>query len=908
MTPSRPLVHLESEHQELFALDADLSRPVAIHIPSALGTLGYYVCLRVADGLAAGLAAVQVHLQVGGLRPDDVRLAWGDGIACARQMPSREPGQVWVLLCRANLSRGDGTVTFANLPAGLSRAHVLLCTWPRFIASGQADDWVACQRDPQWAANGIPLGGIGCGKVELGRDGRFRNFSGNNNQDMPFEEPDGLEGAYLEVSCGAASRVLATRSANGVEAVPVLEADLAFPQAILRAPEALPGLDVCVTAAGSFVPQDLALACLPGLLVRWLVHNRTDQTRAVCCRLAWPNLVGQGGGIGRPETRIGYADGFYRFWEAPREQTAEVLRPAGLTVLRYGNAGSPESPAADGCHLLAVGGAGTSATPDPRRGSVCRWVEIPAGGEARVDMALVWAMPQALDSLGVNRGLYWQNHHADGVELVTALLAHADRILEEGAALRQLLAQTDLPEWLWRRLCNSCYPLITNSVLYRDGRFSINEGPTEMAGCCGTLDQRVGSHPATQLLYPQLNRQELGQFADRQAPNGGLLHDFGGGHLERPAGEIAWPDLTCSFVLQTARHAWSTGDTAFEHDMWPHARRAILRHREWAEAGKGVAQVGKGLGTSYDGYHYHGTTPYMGTLWIAALLVARRWATQAGDRAFLELTAGWVAEAQARMDADLWNGEYYRAFGSPGGPVNDNCHAGMLAGEYYARALAGDDVLPVERLQTCADALLRLNGHPRFAVPPDEVSADLAQFTEFGWLPYVECFAMAPLAILGRSEMLAVWKRIVQAMNDEGRRPCDTRLMYQPVSGLPSWGSYYMTAPASWLVYEALLDFAFLPGEGVLRLCPQLEGRMAVVHPRFWAIGQRTGLRIDLTVVRVWGASDLTVQSLEALSDGPDVQFAGQRLAATATAGRYTRYALPSPWLLQPGATLAWSL
>ena len=40
-------VYLETEHQELFYPEANLRKPIAVHIPSALGTLGYYVCLRV---------------------------------------------------------------------------------------------------------------------------------------------------------------------------------------------------------------------------------------------------------------------------------------------------------------------------------------------------------------------------------------------------------------------------------------------------------------------------------------------------------------------------------------------------------------------------------------------------------------------------------------------------------------------------------------------------------------------------------------------------------------------------------------------------------------------------------------------------------------------------------------------
>ena len=901
-------VYFETEHQELFYLDADLRCPIHVHIPSALGTLGYYVCLRVPTASLDQLGGVITRLQIGGLRPDDVTLRFGGGVQVPARYASVVAGHSWVLLCRASVSRGDGTVSFTNVPATLDRAHLLLCTWPRFISSGQADEWIACQADPYWASGGVPLGGIGCGKVELSRDGRFRNFSGNNNQDMPFEEPDGLAGAFLTVGLGSEERVLATRPALGIPPVASLEATLSFPQVTLSAGDAFPGIDVDVCASGPIIPDDLRLSSLPGFVVRWRVHNRTSAPVEIRCRLAWPNLVGRGGGIGEPETRVGYADGFYRYWDAPDQPAAQAVQGTGFLVLKYANAASPVSPSADGHHYVAVAGTeGCECTADARLGSVSRTLRIAPDGKATADMAIVWEMPHWIDTLGKDQGMYWQNTCADGMEILQLLFDHFDAVLTEGGALDALLQQTDLPDWLKSRLTNCCYPLVTNSVFLRDGRFSVNEGPTEMAGCYGTLDQRLGAHPATQLLFPELNERELRQFAAYQSPNGGVNHDFGGGHLDSGPRDQPWPDLTCSFILQLARHAWSTGDARFDNDHWPRARKALLRHREWADAGNGVAQVGYGLGTSYDGYHYFGTTPYVATLWIAALQVARRWAVAQGDAELPPIIDSLVERARQRMEADLWNGRYYRTYRSSSGETNESCHAGLVAGEYYARMLAGEDVLAADRLDACAQTFLAFNGSERFGVPPDEVSPDGKGFSEFGWLPYVECFGLAPLAVRGDLRVLPVWRRIVQAMDGEGAHPCDTRLMYQPVSGAPSWGAYYMTAPASWLVYDALLDFFFSPAEGALRLAPRLNGRFAVVHPLFWGVGTTEGSRVSLHVTKVRTERALWVRLLDIPAPVSAVHMHGQALRQNGTLGVYRRYAV-EPFQMKADATLAWDV
>lgn len=901
-----PETYVETEHQELFVPDADLRRPVDLHVPSALGPLPYNVCLRLPQRYAGRLEGSTVRLEVGGLRPDDVTCEFGENAPEPAAYNAGATGLCWIVFAQARVSRGDATLTFSDLPEGLERADVLLCTWPRFIASGQADQWLECREDPAWAPNGVPLGGIGCGKVEVSRDGRFRNFSGNNNQDMPFEEPDGLAGAYLSVAAAGEERVLATRPMGGLEPCGRLDADLAFPQATLTAEDAIDDLDVEVRLSGPTVPHRIDLASLPAALLRWRVTNRATEARSVRCRFAWPNLVGAGGGIAEPESRIGYADGYYQYVEAPDGHAADTLEEEAFVALRYSNAPNQRCPSADGAHYVAVRrGDGVEVDANPDRGSLTRTVQVPAGGSARVEMVLCWEMPHWVDSLGEERGLYWQNLYEDGPEMLGRLFDSFEEILDGAAGLRELLADTTLPQWLRRRLCNCCYPLVTNSVLYRDGRFSINEGPTEMAGCYGTIDQRLGAHPATQLLFPSLNAQELEEFAEYQSPNGGINHDLGGGHLEAGAEEQMWPDLTCSFILQTARHAWTTGDPDFEAQMWPRARRALLRHREWAEEGDGVAQVGEGLGTSYDGYHYHGTTPYMGTLWIAALQVCRKWARQHGDSELQEIIPGLIEAARRRMEEDLWNGRYYRAFGSPDGPQNDNSHAGMPAGEVFARMLAGGDVLPQETLDSCLEAWLDLNGSDRFAVPPDEVSPAGEQMVEYGWLPYVEAFGLSALAVTGR-DFMPVWRRIIEAMDADGRRPCDTRLMYRPANGEPSWGSYYMTAPASWLVYDAWLDFCYAPQDGTLRLLPGSDGRYAVVHPLFWGIAERSGDRMTLDVRKVFAGTPLEVNVLEVARDRAVlVGDQGEEPQRQEVEHCYRRCVISSRQLI-PGERLAW--
>ena len=890
-------IYRESEHQELWYPDVDLTKPVQVHIPSALGLLGYFVCVRVPGKWADKLGDVTVKAKIGGLRPDDLHLKAGEGVTVEDRVPSLEKGFVWRLLCRAYMSRGDGQLSFLNWPRKLGKTDLLLCTWPRYLVSGQADDWLECQDDPLWTPTGIPLGGIGGGRIDLCRDGRFRNFSGNNNQDMPLEDPAGLPMAFLAVEQGDELHTLTSSqmAIGDFDCCRMLEFTGRFPQAELSAVDCLPGVDVTVVASGTLCPHNLRWSSIPGLLLRWHVTNTTKVEQKVVCLFNWPNVIGYGGGIAQEETDTGKGDGTYCYWEDTDGAIESKVQTDLYDGVLFRGTDKPNRLNSSGRHILAVKrvqDADSGAKGSAGEGYVWQEVTVPAGGTETVDMALVWAMPHWVDTKGGNRGHYWQNHFAGAEEMAAELLKHSDEILKQAGSLADLLEKTDLPDWLKSRLSNCNYPLVSNSVWVKDGRFSINEGPTEMSGVYGTIDQRLGAHFATQALFPELNAKELREFAAVQAENGDINHDLGAGHLESPARGQRWPDIQCSFVIQTARHAWTTGDKAFEAEMWPKARKALLRTAIWAEEGGGVAQVGhkSGLGTSYDGYHYEGTTPYVGTLWLAALAVAEKWARRLNDAEIIPQIEKWRAAAIDRMEKDLWNGSFYWTYNSAQGPKRETAFAGMLAGQVYTRMLTGTNVLPDDRLLPSVDALMKLNGSAKFGVPPDEVTPAGESAVEFGWLPYVEAFGLTAAATARDPRVLPLWERMMAAVDQNGTRLCDTRLMYRPQSGEPSWGAFYMTAPASWLVYDSLLDFFYSPDDALLRLNPQFAGKMAVVHPLWWGIAEARDGKITLRIERVFTDQPLAIAAVEVLQK----------------TGGYRKMALPQQVAIKAGSVVSW--
>ena len=240
------------------------------------------------------------------------------------------------------------------LAGGRAGADSLICTWPRFIESGMADRWMAAQADLRWAPSGVPLGGIGGVRVDICRDGRFRNFSMNNNQDAPYADPDGLSGAYLAMTVNGKTTELASRPiGRRTSGVPHLEYCRAFPRPSLRAPAIFPHLDARVTLSGTLIPHDLSTPAFPASCALAVTKYRPHPAiGALPDGLAQPDRCWRRGFAA--DSGRWYGDGYYHSWDDPdraRSNSRENGNLPAILLYRYARRSYLSSA---GEHLLGV--------------------------------------------------------------------------------------------------------------------------------------------------------------------------------------------------------------------------------------------------------------------------------------------------------------------------------------------------------------------------------------------------------------------------------------------------------------------------------------------------------------------------------------------------------------------------
>ncbi len=558
--------------------------------------------------------------------------------------------------------------------------------------------------------NGVPLGGLGAGCVEITPDGRLANFCTNNNrhrneriETMPgsffaFAASDGARGGAVLLQSASTlplgpggSRFLLPAEAIGYDGL--------YPRAALT--YALPDLPFSVSlyATGTVLPGDLAATSMPAALFTFTVTNTGDRAGWGSVFFSWENIAGCLHGVfpdGRDDLREIRDGARLRGVECrspepcrPNQRGAHALyveapAEAEITAARYN---TWEIGAVLG--RLEDAGAFTAGDWDPTffsesrftAGLACK-VALAAGASCTITFALAWWYPDyrvaESETVGRQAGTCDQGHaysryFTDVHDVARTALARRGEIAAGIARWHDTVLTSSLPGWLGRMLLNNLYVLSPGTLWARDGRFSLMETP--YGPMMGTLDQRFYSSVGTALFFPELEQAELSLFAVTQHPadRGRVYHDLGNLRFDDPkTGTTAkkWTDLNPKFVLMAYRNYLWMNDRAELERLWPYMVEMMAYTRGQDSDGDGLPN-NDDRSTTYDDWAFFGANSYASSLWIAALAAFRRMAERLGR------TEDWMPYAEVydlavrEFDARLWDEElgYYRLYNDDRNPV-----------------------------------------------------------------------------------------------------------------------------------------------------------------------------------------------------------------------------------------------
>lgn len=756
---------------------------------------------------------------------------------------------------------------------GLPGLHSLWVSQvPGYLLAGRAEQQLARADHPE-PLSGVPLGGVGAGKLELCPDGRFRNFTINGNIDTPFYNSEGsFLALHFETEQGHAGCVLSTESLQDLPPVANLEFEGCYPQAHLLARDRRFPVEAELHASGPIIPRNLNDSCLPLALFMVRLVNTKDMPVTVTVAFSMENFLGCGGTPVAGEERR--EKGYYEYWEEREGNREEPWTAPGCSgVLMIGE--PKQEKRGQGRYLLATNAAGA--------GTVCGWrvdegaerwrqfadegvlpeaAGSPSEGEAtagvvyrtialaprqstEVRFVFAWWVPHFWQIVESDYGHYYTNLFDSVEEVALYGLREFDRLWQEAGEVPTLLAQSTLPAWLARSLANDAYVFSTCTWLTRDGRFSVNESPKNMFGCMGTLDQKLyGSHYYS-LFFPECDISELLQFARAQADDGGIQHDLGYGQLDQKGHASTWPDLSSSLTIQALKLYQLTGDQEFLDEIYPHCVRGLLEWQAGRDTdGDGIANI-SGVGNTFDAEKYEGTSAYIATLWLAALRSLEELARHQGDTPTQQCCQELFEKARHSAIEELWNGSYFANYYDVQRNLrNDNCHFSQLAGEFYSLLLGLGLSYGESYVISAQRHILRLNYPPDLVFPTNEATPEgkMAYRDLWGWLPHSRVLMGGLSFFLDLAdEGLQVMERMEEVVAQLNHNNCwDQRLFFEPDTGRQHWGTFYMTAPATWYTYQALLGVLWDKPKGVLGLCPHLPESLRpfsgpVFLPDLWA-------------------------------------------------------------------------
>jgi len=613
---------------------------------------------------------------------------------------------------------------------------------------------------------GVPLGGIGTGKIEITPDGMFRHFTINNNYVFPIDE---MKGTFLSVSCRKGDTVQ-NKILTSYPLFNSKDEDLFLKQEeihykglwpkcnIIYTPNNFP-VRIKLTAFSPIIPRNLETNCLPIVYFLFEIENIQEEPTSVSLNFSWEDINGCWG------SKVSWDD-----WVPPTEPhlsddrgIIEVTSLNNAVALSFHHKDDHPEVAnfAWGDYTLAVRTDGIEVytyqydpnnveevlstlkkerrlpsliknNPGEYAGILSANFTLPPKERKKIVFAFSWYTPECwgfgdgsirygrlatpYDFSGKKIGHWYANFYNSSLDIIKTHLDKAEIYLDAVELWQKKILDSTLPDWLKDMLINNNYILSATQYWAKDGRYSILESPN--CPCIGTLDQRFYGSPSTLIFVPPLEHRELtmyAEYSDRmyeltKQNKGQIYHDFGNNRMD--AFNIYgynWIDLNPKFVLLCWRNYLYTGNMDNLRDLYFKMKEAIERELELDKDGDGLPE-GYGNCNTYEG-RFYGADSYDSSLWLCALKVFIDAAKLMGEEEIIQKYKDLLRRASESFERKLWSEErgYYIKCTQKGSlDPNTQCRDDQLAGQWYSHFLNKGYLHPRERVKKALSSILKI--------------------------------------------------------------------------------------------------------------------------------------------------------------------------------------------------------
>ena len=539
---------------------------------------------------------------------------------------------------------------------------------------------------------GMPAGGLHCGTLYLGGDGRLWLWSIYNDEREGVDPKTALwydgtserkiisrDGAnFVEPSVAANRRILEQGFAiqfvhNGKTIIKELREEdwdevsfeATYPVAkITYTTKDIP-VKIVMLAGGFFIPLNADDSGLPATCLSIEVHNTSSQNISY-------SLVGwleNGTGKAIAATEEGTLQnktiisenvtGIAASFNAAKET---VYAKAGAGTMCFAlmdskgsvNTNASLFPVNDEV-FNTTNSQPSSATPAEKLiGSVVVKNVAAAGDSSTQNFVITWHFANANNivqklAADAKQGYYYGKRFANAEAVMAYIVKNFNRLQTQTYTWQQTWYNSTLPWWfLERTLLNIGTIATANTYRFATGRFWGWEGINSCEGTCTHVWQYA---QALGRIFPSLERdtRQRVDLGIAMQENGGIL--FRGEDANRPA-----IDGQAGTILRIYREHQMSADISFLQNNWANIKKAVTFMMAQDKNGDGM--IDTPMENTLDAM-WDGEIAWIVGLCIAAAKASQLMSEEMDDKTFAALCSQYVEKGSANMASQLFNGEYF---------------------------------------------------------------------------------------------------------------------------------------------------------------------------------------------------------------------------------------------------------
>jgi non-lysosomal glucosylceramidase len=576
----------------------------------------------------------------------------------------------------------------------------------------------------------VPVGPVGGGVIRLNGHAErdwWHIFHNHESRAGSGKVPNSFFAIRTQQAGKTEVRALQTREQGPFAPMQEVSLQTRFPLATYTfKDDALP-VTVELEAYSFLIPMNLKDSAIPSAVFRYTVSNPGKDSVEVSLLAAQQNAIGFDGYgvVGGENLRefAGYGSNRNRIVAGQDRTSLAMTGDAGSMVLSayetaMSHAAGWESLDALYKEFSAKGKlAGAAEASSPGQGitvdgALAKSFTLNPGEQKSVTFVLSWHIPKGTFGRAdiaawyfPNVGSQYENWWPDAMEVDNYVAGNFDQLDGLTRAYLDTLYASNLPEYVLDRVASNISVLKSPTSFWtKDGYFGIWESTSNKQDWYGNVKHVLHYAQGHARLFPDLDRvlrhQDLQSMLDD-----GLLPSREGEPKNAMDGHFG-------AILGVYRAHLLSTDKEFLQKSWPAVKKAMDYAIETYDPDRDGMLTGR--------YHNtldcdsSGTSPWMGSLYLAALKAAAEMARLADDEETSKAYGALFETGRKTQDAEMWSESlgYYieKPENLPGTRImGDAVSIDMLLGQWWANQLNLGQIYPMDRTLLALQGIYETN-------------------------------------------------------------------------------------------------------------------------------------------------------------------------------------------------------